>query len=107
MRETTHRLSYCLSGIVDEFEYFDRKRVGKVTRQDFRGALKRIGVDLDPRELGDLMLHLDSDVSGLIPYEKFVDLAVGSSRNDHRRPSYDRGPSPRSQHRYDRYRENF
>lgn len=55
------------------FRKVDESNTGMITMPEFRSVLKLANVVLDEEEAYQLMSQFDSDLSGKIPYNRFLD----------------------------------
>ena len=59
------------------FQKFDRRGTGRVSRQDFRNAIEKLGLrDADATDIDELLDRLDINGDGLLDYGEFVDAAL-------------------------------
>ena len=54
------------------FEHFDKEYLGAIDKKDFKSGLKKLGFDVKPGDLKDLMNKFTSSEPGLIKYRDFL-----------------------------------
>ena len=61
------------------FRKTDINNTGRLNLTEFRSVLKAANVDLNEDEVYELMSHFDDNMTGKIPYEKFLDETIRPS----------------------------
>jgi len=61
------------------FAFFDENEDGGINKQELEEALQMLGVSVSEKCLDDLFEQFDEDKNGVLDYEEFAHLALGSS----------------------------
>lgn len=60
--------------IKEAFDLFDSDKSGKIDVEELKAALKNLGIDTKNQTLSNMMADLDSDNSGEIDFNEFIDM---------------------------------
>ena len=58
--------------IKEMFSQMDTDKSGKLTAQEFRNGIRKLGIGLKSREIDQIILRVDTNQDGLINYKEFI-----------------------------------
>ena len=61
------------------FKQFDTDGSGKLSSQEFRNGIRKLGLGLTSREIDQLMIRIDTNMDSQIDYHEFISKMKGSS----------------------------
>lgn len=64
------------------FKQMDTDKSGKLTAQEFRNGVRKLGVGLTSREIDQILIRVDTNQDGLIDYKEFVSKFSDSESKD-------------------------